>query len=381
MRIFWCLITLVFLSAACRQRYNSPVHVPAAGYLVVEGFINAAGGQTEIRLSRSAALDSPVVVAETAASINIEGKNGMASNFALTETGAGIYDGTGPALDITDQYRLHIRLTNGKEYVSDFSPAKITPPIDSVSWQYAPAGVSIYASTHDPQNSTHYYKWDFVETWKYTAAYNSSEIYHDGTLVPRRDSEQIYTCYNTLASSDIIVASSTKFASDEIYDQSIQFIPFTTDKLIIQYSINVNQYALSQNAFEFFQKLQKNTEELGSIFDAQPSEITGNLHNLNDASETVVGYVECSTQTQKRIFIDRLQLPPTQITSGYEYCSYDTVINNSTTLETFFSSGGYYIPLYLVYANGQWVGETATGPDCADCRYRGGVLEKPDFWP
>ncbi len=382
MRIFsWCLMMAIFLLPACRQRYNSPVHVPAAGYLVVEGFINSGNEQTEIKLSRSTSLDSPYFQAESGASISIEGKSGASSNFTLTENGPGVYDGTGPGLDPGDEYRVHIVLSNGKEYVSDFSPAKTTPPIDSVSWQYAPAGVSIYASTHDPQNSTHYYKWDFVETWKYTAQYFSDLVYRDDSLFARPENELIYTCYKTVPSSSIIVASSTKFASDEIYEQPIQFIPFTTNKLVIKYSINISQHALSKNAFEFYQKMQKNTEELGSIFDAQPSEITGNLHNLNDATETVVGYVECSTGTEKRIFIDRLDFPSTVITTGYEQCDFDTLLNKGSTLANFFSGGGY-IPLNYVYdKNGFWVGETASGIDCADCRQMGGVLQKPDFWP
>ncbi len=72
-------------------------------------------------------------------------------------------------------------------------------------------------------------------------------------------------------------------------------------------------------------KLKNNTEQLGSIFDAQPSETGGNLHCKTDPTEQVIGFIGCSSQTQKRIFINRYELPDVSVLTGYEVCSIDSV--------------------------------------------------------
>jgi hypothetical protein len=50
--------------------------------------------------------------------------------------------------------------------LSEFAEVRITPQLDSVSWKQENNGVRIYASTHDPNNNTRYYKWDYEETWE-----------------------------------------------------------------------------------------------------------------------------------------------------------------------------------------------------------------------
>jgi hypothetical protein len=62
--------------------------------------------------------------------VNVEGQDG--SSFSLFDYGNGEY--TNPQITLNDgvQYRLHMRATDGKEYVSDYSAVKHTPVIDSI---------------------------------------------------------------------------------------------------------------------------------------------------------------------------------------------------------------------------------------------------------
>ena len=41
----------------------------------------------------------------------------------------------GMNLDINSKYKLHIRTSDGKEYISDEITVVETPPIDSISWE------------------------------------------------------------------------------------------------------------------------------------------------------------------------------------------------------------------------------------------------------
>jgi hypothetical protein len=133
---------------------------------------------------------------------------------------------------------------------------------------------------------------------------------------------------------------------------------------------------LNKNWYEWKEMLKKNTEELGSIFDAQPSETGGNIHCITNPSEQVIGFVGCSSVTEKRIFIDRTELPPVQVYSGYEICSVDTVLNMKKPLLYYFGDG-YGVPI-MPFEQGAFILGSSAG--CVDCRFKGGITEKPDFW-
>ena len=367
---------------ACQEKYTSPVHVPAAGYLVVEGFIANDTGITQIKLSRSTSLDSSYFIAETGAQITVESKNGNSSIF-LAEAPGGNYSGYANASNVSDQYRLHIITSNGKQYFSDYSAPQETPPIDSVNWKPTAGGLTIYVSTHDPADKIINYRWDYDETWEYMSAYGSGLIYRGTTqtLDVRQDSEQVHVCYLSASSTNISVGSASKFSQAEISEFPLTTVSYSsTNRLIFLYSINVKQYALSTAGYNYFELLKKNTEQLGSIFDAQPSEITGNIHCSTDTSEIVIGFIECTSKKELRIFISRSEIPPTPVYSGYEGCEVDTFAYNPATIDSVFSHY-FYLPIDLLYNGGMPYAETASGYDCVDCREKGGVLTKPPYWP
>src|SRR5664279_5385369 len=160
-------IILLVLLGACKEKFVVEVKTPSAGYLVVEGFINISG-TTNIILTRSSGIDTPRYIPEPGAEVDIQMQGG--GNFVLSEDYVGHYTIGGLNLDPTQQYRLHIQTAYGKEYVSDYSVVKITPPIDSVNWTGTTNSVTgnqinIFVSTHDDQTQPGYYQWQFEETW------------------------------------------------------------------------------------------------------------------------------------------------------------------------------------------------------------------------
>ena len=57
------------------------------------------------------------------------------------------------------------------------------------------------------------------------------------------------------------------------------------------------------------QKMKKNTEQVGTLFDAQPSQISGNFKCLTNPGELVIGFVEVTEEQTKRAFIYNSQVP------------------------------------------------------------------------
>jgi hypothetical protein len=399
--IFCVVVFLV--KTSCIKRYNAGVSVPSKGYLVVEGFINSDGGPTTVYLSRTLTLsDTARIVREQRAQVSIQGENNV--SYPLTETSAGIYTSTPILLNNTTRYRLHIKTFSGQPYNSDYSEVHSTPAIDSVLWKRDDnTGVQFFVNAHDPQNKTRYYLWKWNETWEYNSPdpANLKFTFSTDGLIKKAvffDPSQIYNdtllkCWHTDSSTNIIIGSSEKLSAD-IIDRtplSLTIAP-ASEKLAILYSLNLKQYALSKNAYLFYQLLQKNTEQLGSIFDAQPSQITGNIHSVLDSTERVIGFVEVTQEIQKRIFIDISDVP----NWGYKNdCIYETLESSNDSMNLNKLVGVYHTPLGLITnfvpttpnydlgfdQNGLPTAIYMADPTCVYCTLKGGTNKKPSFWP
>jgi hypothetical protein len=377
--------TLMILVVSCKQEYIPSVNEENKNLLVVEGFLNSGQGTTTIRLSRSVELtDTTQKKFELGAKVNVEGENG--SSFALAGNTRGEYSFAQLPLLNNVKYRLHIKTVDGKEYASDFVPIKITPPIDSITWQRESEGVRLYVNTHDPQNATKYYQWEFEETWEFRSAYYSSLNYvRDNAnriiaLVYKFPDHSvdttIYKCWKTLNSTSIIIGSSENLSTDIIY-LPFHFIEQGSEKLSVLYSINLKQYAVSHEKYLFLQKMKKNTEQTGSLFDPQPSQLSGNIHCLTDPNETVIGYVEITLEQTQRIFISYNQVSDWHYDHG---CArYDLDAN----LDSIAKYGAELTPMWpsALDALGGILKFFATNDvKCVDCRI-GRTNKKPPFWP
>jgi uncharacterized protein DUF4249 len=386
MRNFFYPIILLVIAGGCKQAYEPPATTKSIRLLVVEGFINSGQGATVIYLSRTGDLQDQGVRHEFGAQVRVEGDDGH--SFLFVDSLNGKYSYPQLVLNNNVKYRLHITTSDGKEYASEYTAVRHTPPIDSITWQMENNGVRVYVNTHDPQNDTKYYQWKYDETWEIHSMYYTSLKYRRDasnvvTALLWRDTAfhtvdtTLYKCWNTLSSTSIILGSSEKLSSDVIF-LPVNYIEPGSEKLSVLYSLNLKQYAMSQDAYLFMQKMKKNTEQVGSLFDAQPSQVSGNIKCVTDAKESVVGFVEVTDEQTKRVFVYNRQVP------GWNYTTtcQQYLINNTVNDINKFGAD-----LYPTVANvidplsGNPVDFFAANMQtCMDCTTRG-VNHKPAFWP
>jgi hypothetical protein len=374
-KIMLFALLYMFLIGGCLDPYSVPRALSNVHYLVIEGFLNT-GGPTVIRLSSTTSLGSVDGRApEQNATVVIQDDRGGA--YALIETDSGSYSAAALIIDPNRNYRLKIRTVSNKEYASDFVPFKQTPPIDSLKWFIDGNNLHVNVNTHDDNNNTHYYLWKYEETWSYNSRYPSNLKFENKQIVYRGIGDDVYHCWKTLPSTQILTSSSTKLARDIISNYTLSTLPLTSEKLQSEYSVLVHQVALTKEAFEYWQLLKKNTENIGTIFGPQPSEGTSNIHSITNPEEPVIGYFSASSVQQQRIFIFNVELPRTRHTTGYEGCELDTLFlsqipdfRGTSLVVGEISKGnppvlvGYYISSFY----------------CVDCRLRGGTTVKPYFW-
>lgn len=392
------MILSILIFAGCRKPYNPPAVTAPGTYLVVEGVINSGSDSTILKLSRTVRLSSVTSLNPvTNAAVSVESDQNAL--YTLTEQAPGVYVSTGLNLDGSKKYRLRIKTADNQQYLSDFVAVKNSPPVDSVTYRVKNNGIEVYVNAHDPNNNTRYYRWDFFETWRFHSNFDSFWKSNGDTVLLRDQiNDQIYTCWRGDASNEIILGSSAKLTNDVIADNPVTFVSSTSVKLGTEYSILVRQYALSADAYAFWTNLKKNTEQLGSIFDAVPSQINGNIHCINNPSLPVVGYISVGAVTTKRLFVFNHNLPAWPAVrdidtsmcdtmgllyqyhdprSGFivnqvdQYLNYNKVPNNHPLIpiEAIFPKMGLYKVL----------GFTAADSICVDCTMRG-TNKQPSYW-
>jgi hypothetical protein len=374
-----CILSVVAI-VACKKLYNPTVIATNPNYLVVEGVINNGADSTIIKLSRTtklAAGTSPAVELKAVVTVEDDKNN----TYTLKEIGNGNYAAV-LTLNNAYNYRLRIKTTDGIVYLSDYVAVKNAPPIDSVGYKVTGPGTKIYLNTHDPSNNTRYYRWDYVETWRFHTEFESKYITNGVAIVPRTPSQSIYYCYTGDNSTSILLGTTTKLSQDVVYQTPVVSIDSLSEKTEVRYSILLKQYALTKEAYAFWSNIQKNTETLGSVFDALPSAPLGNIHCVTNPAQPVIGFISVGTVTTKRIFIDHSDLPNWGVLYPYTCMQYaNQFLNPLTNIN---EVATYLIPLtsnqiiidYLVPCFCGYASSTRT---CADCTIRGKIAVPP-FW-
>ncbi len=374
---------IILITAGCKEKFDLPVIAMGTNYLVVEGFINSGEGATNIHLSRTTKLaDTTVLKPEPGAQVMVEGDDNMRN--LLSEKGAGLYSVDQLSLNNNNKYRLVIHTSEGKEYASGYVPVKQVPPIDSVSWKKENNQIIISVSAHDPQNNTRYYRWEYEETWEYHSVFESHLKYENRRIIRRDSSDNIFKCWHIINSPTIQLGSSVRLVEDVIADYPIMIFPIGSEKTRFLYSILVKQYAIDKGSYEFWSLMKKNTEQIGSVFDAQPSQLTGNIVCVNNPKEQVIGYISASSVTTKRIFINYTELLPEHFYSTpFSECRQWNVEPDSGSLNYYFGTySALFTPLDSNYAIPVgFIGIGRAEIDCADCREKGGTNKKPSYWP
>lgn len=383
--LFSILVCLLLLH--CKEAYQPPAIANAPNYLVVEGFINT-NETSYIYLSRTVNLKDTINFSpESNASLYLEDE--QSSSLSFVDQGNGRYTLNPFGLKVNKKYQLRIK-TSTKEYLSDFVEAQNSPKIDSINYKIQNKGVQFFANTNDPTNLTKYYRWDFEETWLYKSLYDSKIEYKNSELVFRDINNSIYRCWRTEKSKNIIVGSSANLSTAVLVDNPINFVSAASGKISFGYSILVRQYALSKEAFDYWQNLKKNTEQLGSIFDPQPSIASGNIHCVNNPLEPVIGYLSASNVSSLRKYFDNRSLPfdaPSYLgpPNRSDCDTLKVMISPEATFASrtalIFTSGNFFPTEPIAIPGIGIIGYTYSSKDCVDCRLKGGTSIKPSFWP
>jgi hypothetical protein len=223
-------------------------------------------------------------------------------------------------------------------------------------------------NNHNVVNDTSYYIWKLSQTYKYRSSFDIDYTW-EGEYIPYPNPDSLRTCFKTSIVKELLFASTQYLDPTAINQFPLHFVPTSTKELSIRYSCLVRQLRISENAFSFYQAIdEQNFEQGNDLWSKQPVQIRGNIHNVNNDDEPVLGYFLVAGSSEERIFVDRPGIP-----FYYTECTPDFDLRwvpYSTPNEW---------PIYIedIMFSGWCLGDSRS---CFDCRLDGGLLTPPDFW-
>jgi hypothetical protein len=335
--------------------------------LVVEGMITDQNRINRIRLSGSLPVGKPLVRKPVkGAVVTITDENAVITT--LKESPAGTYstDSLSFRGRVGGSYSLSIKINN-VTYETDFIEMKPVPPVNSLYYKkevitassdtnYVDEGCRIYVDSYDPSGKCLFFRWDYAETWEYRIPYAVTNK----------------VCWVTERSDEILIKNTSLYSQARVSKYPILFISNSGDRLKETYSILVNQYSLNEAEYDFWERVQNISQNVGNLYDISPMAIPSNIRCCDKAEERVLGYFSVSAVTQKRLFIKDhfFGLP-----HFFIYCATDTL--RGKLPETGLNKDYWVIEDYGDEPLPFWV--ITTYRECADCTTRGSSV-MPSFW-
>ena len=145
--------------------------------------------------------------------------------------------------------------------------------------------------------------------WRADEAYSFTEDFCSPLFPPK-------VCYiqRILEPDNITIFSSEGLSAKFLRDQPILSKEiFPTWEFFEKHFYNIRQYSITPEAFRYWEAVKKIAQPTGSIFDTPPGPIQGNIYNVNDPAEEVLGYFEVSAVDTIRTFTSAADLEPLAI--------------------------------------------------------------------
>jgi hypothetical protein len=349
--------------------------------LVIDGRITDLAGPQVITVSRSSPYNNPQFWPVTGCVVRVEDDSG--EGITYSENGTGKYEaipGQGFAA-VGRSYKLIVSTPDGNVYESGYDSLLACAPIDSLSYKVEkqatsnPAvnyyGVRFYVDVKSSPGESRNYMWTYEETWEYLAYYPIQYVWDGVDFIEYTPYLQGYDiCYMSHRIPEFQVGSSNLLQTSEIRQQPLYFVSNQTPRLEVKYSLNVLQYSLSYDAFLYLDRIKSQSSGDWGLYESQPSSPGGNICNVNDPEEKVLGYFFASQVKEKRIMVSE--------NFDFRIARFDCPLDTAYLLGDF----GDFYP-YFMFS----ISFLGSGPpyaysykQCHDCTYRGGVTTKPEYW-
>jgi len=371
----------VVLMLSCVERYIPATELNFQSKLVIDGTIISGKNEQEIVISKSSQTGDPKFTSVSGCKVSVE--DGKGNSFPFPESmNVGHYLGKidEDFLLPGARFRLHVQTLKGIEYVSSFEDLLPCPEVGNVYYELETIqtqdpkitenGLQFFIDFNGNSNSGHFYRWQLTETYEYHSKWPLDKwLDKDGNHDLLEPDYSNFVCYKTDKLSNIFVLSTDGFSQNSYSKYKLHYVKDQTQQLEYKYSLLVDQYSLTERAYNYWENLRKNNQETVDMFGKQPANVKGNIHNVNDTTDVALGYFGVSLVRSKRIMV----YPIEGLSFDQALLCKAVVIDIKLPAER---------PLYFVTDfDENWNTYIGLGaPACIFCTLMGGTTVKPTYW-
>ncbi|RDC65135.1 DUF4249 domain-containing protein [Adhaeribacter pallidiroseus] len=296
---------------ACIDEVNLPIRNEEQK-LVVEGLITNEKTPYTVRLTYTGTFKggstAPASLAVSGALVTISDNTGATVTLKPIIQQPGIYRTTDTTFvgQVGRSYTLKIVTPQGKTFVSTPEMLSPVPPIENLTAVFKdvadrskPSGYQVTADTKDPGETENYYRWT---AYGYSRRVSAGKPLLGGGIC-------CANCWIPVFDNTINIFTDERINGNQIKNREVFFAPYYAQgKLYVE----ISQYSLSREAYQFWQRFQEQQSRVGSIFDPLPAPLEGNIANTENPAELALGYFGASGISRKRLTIsgDTLVLFP-----------------------------------------------------------------------
>lgn len=329
-------ITVFLGTLGCVDPYQ-PAYHHLDKLLIIQGRATDRAGDTEVSINESTLLLGSYVSRPIsgAVAIIVDDQGGQTPLMEDPEF-PGTYRAPEVFAGITGRsYQLEVTLSDGRRYASTPEQLPTGIPVDSLYVVFDPenryneqreeftASHRILVDWRDPRDQVNFYQWRYrIFREEIVCTSCDGGVYRDGSCQDR-DSIPADVRYDYLCNGpcwSITPVNTTNVFSDELVNgQTVRGkeaanILFESRKNLL---VEINQYTITSGQYKFNRLLTELALESGGLNATLPGSIVGNISNVQDPEEIVIGFFGASARRDRRIFLRRTDTEGTPTGEGY----------------------------------------------------------------
>ncbi len=360
----WLIILVYLVITSCIDQID--VTLGEEPVLIVDGIITDQFGPHQVKLGFSTGFNKNALFENTPEEVEgalVEIVDDAGIREALTDQGNGIYFSRGALKgEVGKSYHVEVHLSDGKTYRS--LPECLMPTAQITNGAFEKTSVDILTSGatasedrivfkidfQDNPQEVDYYRWRYQGTYQVFAPCGARP---DSCIVACPNGgpcwQTVADCWATAFDFQFLKTGNDQLTNGkQVQNMEVYSTPLDR-QFNIGYSSLIQQFALTERAYTYWEALENQINSTGSIFEAPSFQIQGNLRSVENPQEFVLGYFGASGVTSTRVFVDRSDVGEFFGDIPCEGCT---------------PSAGNCIPA-----------------ECVDCRQWPATGIKPYFWP
>ncbi|MGD1945187.1 MAG: DUF4249 family protein, partial [Croceivirga sp.] len=233
------------------------------------------------------------------------------------------------------EYQLEVVSGGGIAYASETvnlpDASRITNVYaERVTTDLGEEGIQIYVDSEPLSGAPSNYRYTYEETYKIVAPnWNGDDFVltnydpcalpvptYDLEIVPRTVQNRV--CYATVSSNTIIQGTSLN-GSNRVKGFPVRFISKDNYVTSHRYSILVKQHVQRSEAYGFYETLKELSQSENVFSQVQPGPLEANIKRMDGTDETVLGYVDITSVSEQRIYLEYADFFPGEELPPYPF--------------------------------------------------------------